>query len=508
MKAGLSSLHAALWLPRFALQAALRIQPQPAGRAVAVLDGEAELSSEKEKEKEAGSGRIMHANPVAERQGIAAGMTASQAMARCMKLTLLHRVAAEEERVQHELLKCADHWTPHYESTSPGLCVLEVSGIRHVWRRRAACGEGMRAELAARKLDARVGFAVDADHACLAAQAADDVLILDGGVDEGALLEKLPVKVLQPSAAVLEVLELWGVRTLAQLTALPREGVAGRLGAEGLQVWQLAKGGAGRLLQRVRPAVMFGETTELEHGVESLEPLLLLLQRMLQTLCGRLAEQWLVAAAEHLLLTFEDGTVHERLLRVAEPTRDEELLLRILHAHLDGLRSSSAVKAVKLELTPTRQAMRQNLLFERSLRDPQRFAETLAQLEVLLGMGRVGKPRLLPTRRPDAVSMAGFLEPAPSAPVRSEPPSHGLPMCCFRPPRPVSVRLEEQRPVAITTPDAVLTIVQAHGPCFLSGDWWDRQAWSRETWEVETSDGALYRLACEGRQWMLDGVFG
>lgn len=504
MKAKPSSLYAAVWLPRFALQAALRITPQPAGATLAVLDGEAELRPE----NEAASGRIMHANQIAECRGIVPGMSPSQAMARCMKLTLLHRVAAEEERVQQELLQCAERWTPDYESTGPGLCVLDLSRVRGIRRRRLSCGDSIRAELAARKLEARVGFADNADYACLAAHAAESVLIHEGGESEASLLEKLPVEVLHPAPAVLEVLRLWGVHTLAQLAALPREGVAARLGADGLHAWELAKGGHGRLLQRVRPAVLFLETTELEHCVESLEPLLFLLRRMLETICRRLAERWLVAAAEHLRLTFEDGSQHERLLRVAEPTRDEELLLRVLHTHLDGLRTAAAVKSVTLELTPTRQSMRQNLLFERSLRDPQRFAETLAQLEAVFGIGRMGKPRLLPTRRPDAFVMTDFLEPPSFSLVSNDSPSHGLPLCCFRPPRAVSVWLHQQRPAGMTTADATLTITQANGPCFLSGDWWDRQAWSREVWEVAASDGALYQLAREGRHWVLDGVFG
>ena len=499
-----SSIHAAIWLPRFALQAALRVTPQSAGAVLAVLDGEALQTAG----KDGGSGRIMHANLIAECRGIVRGMTSSQAMARCMKLTLLHRVAEEEERVQQELLQCAERWTPDYESTEPGLCVLDLSAVRDIRQQRLACGAGIRAELATHRLEARVGFANGPDHACLAARAAESVLIHDEDESGASLMQKLPVEVLHLTPAVMEVLQLWGVHTLAQLAALPREGVAARLGADGLHAWLLSRGGTGRLLQRVRPVALFRETTELEHGVEALDPLLFLLRRMLEMLCRRLAERWLVAAAEHLLLTFEDGSQHQRLLRVTEPTRDEDLLLRVLHTHLDGLRTSAAVRSVTLELTPTRQSMRQNLLFERSLRDPQRFAETLAQLEALFGIGRMGKPRLLPTRRPDAFSMAGFLEPTPPSLAPNDGPSYGLPLCCFRPPRAVGVSLHQHRPAFITTQNATLTITGANGPCLLSGDWWDRQAWSREVWEVAASDGALYQLAREGQRWFLDGVYG
>lgn len=498
------SLHAAIWLPRFALQAVLRVMDTPSRAPLALLDSEAGISATELQ----GTGLIMHANTVAEQLGVVAGMTPSQAMAQCSKLVLVHRMAHEEGRAHHDLMECATQWTPDYEATQPGLCVLDVSRVRGLRKQQLASGDGIRQWLAGRMLDARVGFASNPDRACLAAHATDSVLVLDGSEDDHELFQKLPVNVLDPPAPVLEVLRLWGVHTLAQLTALPREGVASRLGMEGLHLWQLAKGGTGRLLRLVRPAEAYLETVELEHQVESLEPLLFLLRRLVETLCHRLAERWLVAASEHIMLKFADSTIHERVLRVAEPTRNADLLLRVLHTHLDGLRTAAPIIAVTLELVPVRPSLRQHLLFERTLRDPQRFAETLDQLEALLGIGRVGKARLLPSRKPDAFTVAGFLEATHSAPTRDGGLTHGLPLCCFRPPRHVTVRLHEGRPAVMTTTNSTLTITQANGPCLLSGDWWDKQSWQREVWEVAASDGALYQLAREGPRWVLDGIFG
>jgi len=500
----MSPLYAAVWLPRFQLQVALRGLGLPMTAEVVVLDGS--FSSALDAERK---GRILQASVTAESLGIGAGMTPSQAQARCPKLRVLHRVAAGEERAQQELLQAALQWTPDYESTAPGLCLLEFTRVRGLWQRREACGRQLHEWLAGRELEARIGFASNPELAGLAAQAARPVLIV--GEEAGAeaqLLSDLPISALGPTAPLAQLLRLWGVRTLGQFARLPRAEVARRLGNEGLLLWDMAAGGRDRLLRRVRPASGYREEMELEHAVESLEPLLFVLRRMLENLCERLAGDWLVASALALELRFQDQTSHQRTLRVAEPTRDVGLLLRVIYTHLENLTTTAPILAVVLELTPTRPAQQQTALFERTLRDPNRFAETLAQLEALVGQGNVGKARLLPSRRPNAFTLVNFLAPAAPGLLPEERPAHGLPLRCFRPSRQVTVLLRRGQPATLQTGGQTLTITQARGPWLLSGDWWDHAPWQREIWEIAASDGALYQLAKEGSRWVLDGVFG
>lgn len=507
-----TSIYAALWLPRFQLQAALRAWPDTPRGPLAVLDSDLTQSPAEAEKK----GHVLHANPPAERAGITAGMTPSQALARCRGLILRHRDPEEEIRAHADLLRCASHWTPHYESTAPGLCVLEVSRVRNMRGRLEASGANMRQWLAECGLRAKVGFAGNLDMACLAARAATDVLVLqekEGGGN--ALLHQLPLTVLQPSPNVTEVLGLWGIRTLAELIRLPRADITARLGVEGATLWDIASGGRERLLRLVRPEAAYREVMELEYPVESLDPLLFLLRRMLDSLCGRLAEAWLVASGERLALKFENDEVHERSIQLAEPTRHAELLLRVLHTHLEGLTTASPIRVVTLELTASAPDARQSHLFQRGLRNPNRFAETLTQLEALLGAGNVGRPLLLPSRRRDAFVLRNQVEaPAPAllskddTPSQAESITHGVPLRWRRPPCQITVQMREGRPVAMHLPEGRLEILQMN-PCnLLSGDWWDRHAWQREIWEVAASDGALYQIAREKQGWVLDGMFG
>lgn len=506
-----ASMYAAVWLPRFQLQAALRAESLPLRGLFAVLDSDLQATSVEEAEK---TGRVLHATPQAERAGVVPGMTSSQAQARCTGLRLLHRLPEEETRAHADLLRCASHWTPHYESTAPGLCVLEVSRVRDMRGRLEACGANMRQWLAQCGLQARIGFAANLDFACLAARATEGVLVLspESTGSETALLRQLPLSVLQPSPMLAEILYLWGLHTLADLSALPRQEVAARLGPEGLLLWDVAAGGRKRLLRLVRPDSPFRERLELEHPVESLEPLLFLLRRMLDALCARLAGEWLVAAEERITLQFENDQVHTRVIQLAEPTRHADLLLRVLHTHLESVTASAPICAVTVELTPAPPEARQGQLFQRSLRNPNRFAETLGQLEALLGAGNVGRPVLLPSRRRDAFVLRNYLD-APLSPTREEAPSsdsftHGLPLRWYRPPRLVTVRLLRGHPAAMQTSEGWIDIHRRNPSFLLSGDWWDRHAWRREVWEVAASDGALYQIAREKQGWVLDGIFG
>ncbi|TLD69423.1 DNA polymerase Y family protein [Phragmitibacter flavus] len=517
MKGGLSAFYAALWLPRFHLQAVLCRQAF-SKRWVAVLDGDGDGSNGEDEDME-NKGRVLHANGRAEAQGVVAGMTASQALARCPRLELLRRDAQGERAAQEVLLACASLWTPDYESTQPGLCVLDLSrsSFAEVKRDSREAGQRMREWLREKRLGVRVGMACKADLAILAAFAARPVLTLGDDAEDGAkLLQHLPLSVLKPSREVMEVLRLWGIRTLAQLAALPRAEMALRLGQEGLWLWDLCRGGRGRLLKRVCPVVGYREEVELEHPVECLEPLLFLLRRLLDDLCGRLADAWLVASAQWVQLRFDDRTVYENTLRVAEPTRNAALLLRLLHTHLEGVSAGAPIVAVALELVSVRPFGQQSGLFERGLRDPNRLAETLGQLEALLGAGQVGRVKMLPSRRPDAFTLVNYLEPVAAAEASlpgSEERllmSNGLPLRRYRPVRPVLVGLDEGgRPEALQVGGGGwLKVTAAGGPWLVSGDWWNSGAWEREVWEVAVDDGALYQLVREKQGWVLDGLFG
>lgn len=499
-------MFAAWWLPKFPLQA-LRLPP---ALCAGVLEAAPATTAVR------GDARLACVSTRAEQAGVYAGMTVSQALARSPGFQARYRDEAAEQAMRQTLLTLAESWTPDYEDTRPGLCVLD---LRHA---RLPAGTGwedqarlMHEDLAAHGWEARAGLSDHPETAILAAHVATPWQILrKNQAAERRLLQTLPLETLQPSAAVAEILRLWGVADAGELAALPRAEVAARLGAEGLRLWELAQGGGNRLLRHVRAQESFTEQMELETGIECLEPLMHLLGGMLQRLCAKLASAWRVAAALRLGLRFADQSTHERELRVAEPTCDQAVLQRLLQGHLERVQAGAPVVAVMLETTPARPTARQGGLFEQGLKDPARFHETLSALESLLGRRHVGSPAPAPSHQPDAFDLrplplpAGEPAPGPGGAHALAHRPRGLPLLRFRPPQPAQVRLRSHRPALLRLGTHTVPVVESRGPWLLSGGWWDETLrWERADWDVAAEDGRLYRLSCQPGQWWVEGIY-
>ncbi len=489
-------MMAAWWFPRFVLQA---LSLQKSAVPVVVLDAVA--SSEGGR----GDAVIVEVCPLAEKRQVYVGMTVSQAQARSPTLRVVYRDEVAEQKMQHEILISAESWTPSYESTKPGLCVLDLHDVRSYgvsWQDRA---EQMQRDLRAQGWETRVGIAKKPDMAILAARIANPVQVLRSNVQqEQEALNSLPIAILNPSPAIREVLTQWGVHTLGQLTVLPKEGLVRRLGKEGLGLIELAQGGRDRLLKLVRPGLVYVEEMELEAPIECLEPLMILLTQMLQRLLTNLAGSWLVAGRLSLGLSFANQTFKQVELRVAEPTRDLVVLLRILEGFLEGVKAPAPLIKVSLQILPTKAGAAQESLFESVWRDPNRFAETLSALEAILGAGRLGRAIKLPRRQPDSFYMQPFLEAPKASHLNEREFYYGLPLRRFRPLQKANVSVRDRTPWKLG--EAQLT--EQQGPWRCSGGWWDpSQQWRHEVWRVADETGQFYRLIHQPNGWFVEGVY-
>src|SRR5438045_7402471 len=86
---------------------------------------------------------------------------------------------------------------------------------------------------------------------------------------------------------ILLILHQWGIHTLGQLAALSRDDLAARLGGRAVELWERANGRAKRILKLVSPPESFIESREFDDEIETIEPLLFILQRFLQQLATR-----------------------------------------------------------------------------------------------------------------------------------------------------------------------------------------------------------------------------
>ena len=110
-------MYAVIQLPDFALQAALRHEPELRARAVAVLDPETKPPV------------VLQANASARGHGVTRGLTATQALGRCAGLISRNRSAGQERSATSILLQTAAGFSPYLESTAPGVCTISLRGL-------------------------------------------------------------------------------------------------------------------------------------------------------------------------------------------------------------------------------------------------------------------------------------------------------------------------------------------------------------------------------------------
>jgi protein ImuB len=178
---------ASLFIPNFYLQAALRdhvLSAEPCLPNEFIFRQPAALIDEREKKPV-----ILELNQTAESAGVAAGMTPSQALARCLDLLVLPRSFQQELAAQEILLERAFTLSPYVEETAPGLCTVQFFDHRD---RTAEISRAL-IELRSCRIIAFAGIGPDADVSYLAAHRAQPLLVVD---DRTEFLAPLPLEVL------------------------------------------------------------------------------------------------------------------------------------------------------------------------------------------------------------------------------------------------------------------------------------------------------------------------
>ncbi len=487
-------MFSCLHLPGLPAEAALSQRPKDHPFPCAVIADTSQLNDPK--------APLLAVNSVASRLGIQAGESSIRARTRCPELRLLPRNPAAEQALHTTLLELAESLSPDFERLRPDTLIADLSGCRPPTNRPPRIPK------------LRLTLAHTPDLAHLAAMAEPPV---PGKIWHLSDFDPLPLDIL-PLAGVAEcesflpVLRLWGLRTLGELRQLPRQEITNRIGPAAMRLHDILHGRFLRLLRLHRSPESYNRTIHFESPIESLEALLFQASRAFQTLCARLNANHRAAGIIRFNLLFESYDPISRSIVLPKPLNTPAALLRPLHTVFESLSVPSAIAALELELEPVLPLAAQREWLGRQLRHPERWPDTLARLETLLGPGQVGIPVPEDNHRPDTFR----LHPAsgPAIPLREphEPSPSPLPLRRFRPPLEVAVASStggNRRPLALLTGPHPGAITGLRGPFLLSGDWWNPGGkWRRIEWDVEMENRHLFRLVLlPPDRWLLDGVY-
>ena len=517
-------MFAALHIPDFPMVAALRGRPEVWRRPCAVLA----IPAGTVRQVPPG---LLAVNPAARVAGLAAGWPLNRALVRCPDLLVLGRDPVAEAALRAELLQIGDALTPDVEITTEDCLLLDLS----------MCSQAFASALetvALNGIELSHAQSITPDLAHLAVHHA----ATRGRLVEPADLAALPLEVLGWLAggeaagrgarlpanaaagvgagraqggggAELELLAGWGLRTLGDFMQLPRQALAERLGPAPGRWHDVLHGKVCRLLRLHRPPESFCQAYDFEEPAVALEALEFALKRLLHTLAARLAARQLAADRLDLQLVLESGAVISRQLRLPEPQSSVAGMLPPLQAWLDSLRLDAAVSRVELDAGSTFAIAAQREWFGRSLPQPERWAETLAKLEALLGPGRVGIPVPPVSFKPDGFTLRPAVGATGAVPNAGFQPEAALPLHRYRPPCAVAVASELRAgrpwPLALLSGPHPGRIVDWRGPFPVSGAWWEpAAAWQRLEWDIQLDSRQLLRLVYQTPDcWHLEGTY-
>ena len=541
---------ACIYVPNFSIAAALRAEPDLHAHPVAIFEGKPPLE------------KIIAVNERAKQFGISCGMTKAQAEL-CSELALRPRSALHESSAHSALLDCAQSFSPTVEDSACDTVLLNLSGMESLLGSVPQISRAIADRAAALGLSANIAAASNPDAALLAARGFPRVTVISIG-KEAEQLGSLPTNVLfhdhlegdekKSADSLLETLARWGIRNLRALAALPEIALTERLGQQGLHLQQLARGAVCRTLVPVEAPPIFEEAIELEHPIVLLEPLAFLMNRLLEQLCARLGSRAL--STQELRLTLElsnltgvedefenlglpsesDGTsdVHVRTQVIKErhtqftrklslplPMLDAKVFLKLLQLDLNAHPPGAPIMKIHIAAEPARPRSAQGGLFLPPAPEPEKLELTLARIAGIVGEQKVGAVELLDTHHPEGFRMRRFVAevarklPQKKTPDAAEAQSAVTALRRLRPPVRANVTLESGQPVRLVCPkkkEMQGEVLWKAGPWRFSGDWWEREAWSRDEWDLAVRNGdaiSFYRLVHDllGGGWFVEGTY-
>ncbi len=462
--------------------------------------------------------QVVACGAMAARRGVAPGLGLNAALALAPDLELHERRPLAEQALLERLARWGLQFTPLVSIEPPDALLAEVRGSLGLFGGAEALCRRALAELQGFGIEATAALA-PTPRAALWFVRAEPGACIEATGRLPALASRLPLSCLRWPDAVTRGLVTMGVRTVADLVRLPRDGFARRFGAALLD--ELDEGFGRRPAPRRRTVVpeRFDERLELPAESGSTRLIGLALERLLASLESFLRAR--AAGVRHVMvaLAHRNQPATRFRLGLARPSGDARHLATLLDERLARLPLPQPVTSVRLRsgVVLPLDAQSGSLLGQAAGNaDPEMAARLLERLRARFGADAVFSVCLVPEHRPEAAWR--IAEPALAAPAgkprvdrarqrapvsaEADAPAAPRPLWMLTEPQ----RLEEQDGAPCHGgPLALLS-----GPERIESGWWDGRDARRDYFVAENRQGVRLWLYRErgGGGWWLHGVFG
>jgi protein ImuB len=475
------------------------------------------------------SDKVFFCNTIARGSGIKPGMKLAAAFALDSRLQTHPRDPQKEIAALRSIALTAMQFTSVVSLAPPFAVLLEIGGSLSLFGGLDALLEKIRVSEWGH--DFSMSSAPTASGAWLLARAGLELHITE--IEPlRAQLGNLPIGLLAAPPEVLQALKDIGMRTLRDVFALPREGLARRFGQEFLDTLDRALGNLPDARPPFAPPANYANKLELPAPVWEAEALLFAAKRLIGELAGFLSAKGAGILKLNLDLYHEDASVTCVPLTLINATRDPAHLISLLRERLFNLTLPSRVEAVALEACEIVPLRSRNLpLFSDKTQEKEHRAQLIERLRARLGMDAVVTVQAFPDHRPEFAwrvseetgdgrrkggGRGNSFHPSsfilhPSEVVHPSSPSTSLrtgliphpsvdalrPLWLLDPPRPLK---EGETPWL----DGPLTLLS--GPERIESGWWDGGDVARDYFVACDTDGAKFWVF-KDEQWFLHGIF-
>ncbi|WP_246252499.1 Y-family DNA polymerase [Parasulfitobacter algicola] len=449
--------------------------------------------------------RLYCLNIAAEELGLSRGMGLSDARALCPDLKTIPANIQSDQAFLQVLARWAKRYCPWVGVDGPDGLVLDITGSAHLFGGEAALLDDLRLRVTRARLQVCLGLASTRGAAWALARHGEGIAPA-GQLQE--TIAPLPVAALRIQDQTAQSLQRLGIRTIADLIALPRATVTRRFGRDLLLRLDQALGTQPETVSPLAEPPQYTVRLTLPDPIGLTSDVMAGVERLTGSLCNKLKAQEHGARVVQLTCRRVDQAHQQVDLRLARAMRDPARIVALFEPGVDKIDAGFGIdqmrlEAVQVEPLPVAQ------ITHIAQTNPDAIQDLITRLGNRIGLENI--TRLLPAdshipERSFIVAAAAYSDPASSWPVLRDRPLQLFPPEAIAGSGRAPPQQFRWRRMSFVT-------ARATGPERLAPEWWFQDAaWRsglRDYWKIQTLEGRRLWLfhTPQSPGWFVQGEF-